>query len=136
VLKLSSRDTLLRSNLSAWRLVMADENYVFEVKADDSATASRAAVSLADALREADGVLKAVRSKADDETMELGTIVSIVAASGSTLAVARGIATWLTGRRGVSLRVKKTPKTGELIVELKGIDPAAAVRIMEIVERE
>ena len=71
------------------------EEYRFVVAAEDQAAAGRGAQALADALRKADGILKADRRKADEATMDLGAIVTVIATSGATLAIAQGIAAWL-----------------------------------------
>jgi hypothetical protein len=75
---------------------MERESYEFTVEAEDQATAGRGAQALADALREADGVLEADRRKADDTTMDLGAIVSVIATSGATLAWRSGRGTGIT----------------------------------------
>jgi hypothetical protein len=112
---------------------MAHENYRFTVEAEEQAAAGRSAIALADALREADGVLEAVRSKADGDTMDVGAVVSVVATSGAMIAIAQGLAAWLRGRRGVAVTVEWDGKSGSLKAAVQGIDPEAAVRIVEIV---
>jgi hypothetical protein len=114
---------------------MERENYEFTVEAEDQATAGRGAVALADALREADGVLKADRRKADETTMDLGAIVSVIATSGATLAIAQGVAAWLRARRGATIRIEKDSQSGSIKATVEGIDAEAAVRIAEIVRR-
>jgi hypothetical protein len=110
------------------------DNYEFTVEAQDRATAGNGAQALADALREADGVLEADRRKAaDDPTMDLGAIVSVVATSGATLAIARGVAAWLRARRGTTIRIVRDGKSGSIKVAVKNIDAETAVRITEIV---
>jgi hypothetical protein len=52
---------------------MERESYEFTVEAEDQATAGRGAQALADALREADGVLEADRRKADGSDLTLGS---------------------------------------------------------------
>jgi hypothetical protein len=71
---------------------MTHESYRFAVGAEDQAAAGRSAMALADMLQEATGVEKAIRSKLDEDTMDLGTIVSVLATSGATLAIAQGVA--------------------------------------------
>ncbi|MDO9713145.1 effector-associated constant component EACC1 [Paracraurococcus lichenis] len=114
---------------------MTQERYGFVVKAEDQAAAGRAAMALSDVLREADGVVEAVRGKADSDTMDLGTVVSVLAASGATLALAQGVAAWLRARRGVTVTVERDGKSGSLKAAVTGIDPEAAVRIVEMVRK-
>ena len=109
------------------------EEYRFVVAAEDQATAGRGAQALADALREAEGVLEADRRKADETTMDLGAIVTVIATSGATLAIAQGIAAWLRARKGASITVERDGKTGSIKAVVAGIDAEAAVRIAEIV---
>jgi Effector Associated Constant Component 1 len=112
---------------------MTEESYRFTVEAEDQAAAGRSATALADALREADGVLEALRVKADNHTMDLGMVVSVLATSGATLSIARGLAAWLRARRGVTLKVERDGKSGSLKAAVAGIDPEAAVSIVEII---
>jgi hypothetical protein len=112
---------------------MANESYRFAVEAEDRAAAGRSATALADALREADGVLEAVRDKTDNHTMDLGMVVSVLATSGATLSIARGLAAWLRARRAVTVTVERDGKSGSLKAAVANIDPEAAVRIVEII---
>ncbi len=112
---------------------MANEDYRFTVGAEEQAAAGGGAIALADTLREADGVLEAVCGKADGDTMDLGAVVSVLAASGATLAIAQGLAAWLRARRGVTVTVERDGKSGSLKAAVNGLDPEAAVRIVEIV---
>jgi hypothetical protein len=113
--------------------MMVSESYRFVVGAEEQALAGSGAIALADTLREADGVIEAVRSKANDQTMDLGTVVSVVATSGATLAIAQGLAAWLRARRGVTVTVEKDSASGSLKAAVTGIDPETATRIVEIV---
>jgi hypothetical protein len=79
------------------------------------------------------GVIEAVHGKADDHTMDLGVVVSVLATSGSTLALARGLAAWLRARRGATVTVEKDGKSGSIKAAATGIDPEVVVRIVEIV---
>ena len=112
---------------------MAQESYEFTIKAENHAFAGSSAVALASSLREVDGVLEAVHGKAGEETMDLGAVISVLATSGATLAIARGLAAWLRGRRGVTVTIERDGKSGSLKAAVQGIDPEAAVRIVEIV---
>jgi hypothetical protein len=109
------------------------ERHIFDIAVEtaNQGEAGAGARALADKLREAEGVLETQRLKADSTTMDLGTIVQIVATSGATMAIAHGIAAWLRGRRGVTLRIERDGKSGSIKVAVNGIDPEAAVRIVE-----
>ena len=112
---------------------MERREYHLRVTAEDQAAAGRNAQALADALREAEGVLEADRRKADETTMDLGAIVDVIANSGATLAIAYGIAAWLRTRKQASITVERSSKTGSIKAAVTGIDPEAAARIAEIV---
>lgn len=110
---------------------METDIFEFVVDADDRGEAGRGAQAFADALREAEGVLEATRRKADPDSMDLGTVVQVVVASGAMLALAKGIADWLRARRGVTLTLERSGKSGSLKMAVKGLDPATAERIIE-----
>ena len=109
--------------------------YRFLVQAEDQSIAGRAAQFLADGLLEQDGVFDVQREKDSNATMDLGTIVTAVATSGATLALAQGIAAWLRARRGVTITIEK--KTGDASIKaaVANVDPSTAIRITEIVGR-
>jgi hypothetical protein len=67
--------------------------------------------------------------------MDLGTVVSVLATSGATLAIAQGLAAWLRTRRGVTVTIEKDAKAGSVKAAVTGLDPEAAVRIFEIVRK-
>jgi hypothetical protein len=113
--------------------IMVNESYGFAIEAAEQAAAGRSAIALADTLREVDGVLEAVHGKADTHTMDLGAVVSVLATSGATLAIARGLAAWLRARRGVTVTVERDNRSGSIKAAIEGLDPEAAVRIVEIV---
>ena len=112
---------------------MSHETYEFIIEAEDQGTAARGARELTDALREAGGVIEVGRRRANETTMDLGAIVSVIATSGATLAIARGIAQWLRVRRGPSITIERDRNSGSIKTAVNGIDPEAAVRIAEIV---
>jgi hypothetical protein len=114
--------------------MMTTEDYRIEVEGVDRAAASRGAKALADILIEAEGVLQATQGKtADNDSMDIGSLVSIVATSGATLALAQGLAAWLRARRGATVRVERDAKSGSLKAAVSGIDPEAALRIIELI---
>jgi Effector Associated Constant Component 1 len=110
---------------------MNQNNYQFTIESSDEQFAGQEAVSLADDLREVAGVSNVQRRKASQSTMDLGAIVTIIASSGATLAVARGIADWLRARRGTRLRIEIKEGSRSIKAEVDNIDPEAAGRIVE-----
>jgi len=112
---------------------MDKERYRFVVSAGDQATAGQASQALADMLRELDPVLDVDREKADETTMDLGTIVNAVATSGATLAIAQGLAGWLRARKGASITIEVDKNAGSVKAVVAGVDAEAAVRIAEII---
>jgi Effector Associated Constant Component 1 len=77
---------------------MTTESYQLAVEAADDRAAGEAARYLSDDMREVEGVIEAERKKADHGMMDLGSIVTVVASSGATLALARGVAEWIRTR--------------------------------------
>jgi Effector Associated Constant Component 1 len=117
--------------------MMPRESYLFQVEGADRAAASRGAKALADILVEAEGVLQTTQGKgADNESMDIGSLVSVVATSGATLALAQGLAAWLRARRSATVRVEKDARSGSLKAAVSGIDPEAALRVIEIVSQK
>ncbi|HJS87983.1 MAG TPA: hypothetical protein VJ779_21225 [Acetobacteraceae bacterium] len=114
---------------------MSEEEYRIRIEAPDEAAAAEGARRLADDLRELPGVLAADRRKADESTMDLGSIVGVIAASGATTAVAQGIADWLRRRRGTRLMIERKDGSGSIKVVVESIDPDAALRITELIGR-
>lgn len=112
---------------------MIEENFQIIVHHEDEADAGRFTQALIDSLREIDGVLDSRRIKSNDETMDLGTIVSVIATSGATLAIAQGLAAWLQARRGATVTVEKSGSSGSLKAAVTGIDPRTAERIVEMI---
>ena len=112
---------------------MENESYRFLVEDEDLAAASRASQALADTLREVQGTLDVNLTKNDEATMDLGTIVTAIATSGATLAIAQGVAAWLKARKGASITIVRDGPTGSLKAAVTGIDAEAAVRIAEII---
>jgi hypothetical protein len=112
---------------------VTQENYLFVVDSGEDSAASDLARGLADDLREVPGVIASDRRKDDSSTMDLGSIVQVVATSGAALAIAQGIADWLRRRRGATIRIERDPSSGKIKALAENIDPATAVRITEIV---
>jgi hypothetical protein len=113
---------------------MERQEYRFVIAAEDQAAAGRNAQALADALREAEGILESNRRKADGTgTMDLGSVVDVIANSGATLAIAYGIAAWLRTRKQAAITIERKSKSGSIKAAVTGIDAAAATRITEIV---
>lgn len=112
---------------------LAEEIYQIVVGAQDDQAAAQGARSLADDLRAARGVLEAGRTKGEQSTMDLGAIVTVIASSGATLAIARGVEKFLGRTRGTTLKIEKNSTTGSIKAEVHNINPEAAIRITEII---
>ena len=112
---------------------MEKQHYRFLVAAEDQAAAGRAGQALADMLREIQQVQEIDRQKEDEATMELGTIVTAIATSGATLAIAQGIAAWLRARKGASITIELDSSAGSVKAVVAGVDAEAAIRIAEII---
>jgi hypothetical protein len=115
---------------------MAEANYVLSVESTDQAAAGSAATALANSLRQAEGVREVERMKPAGSSMDVGTIVSVIATSGATLALAQGVAAWLRARRGVTLTIERHGTTDSLKTAVAGIDPETALRIVEMIRKE
>jgi hypothetical protein len=85
--------------------LMDNTTWTIRVEDADAAASARAAGALADRLREILGVESAERSKARDDTMDLGTIITVIASSTAAAAIAAGLADWLRARRGGTLDI-------------------------------
>jgi hypothetical protein len=109
------------------------ETYRIHIAADDELSAQRATGNLADDLRELSGVLGVEREKKDASTMDLGAIVTIIATSSATLAIAQGIADWLRRTRGVHLTIERDEKSGSVKAAIANVDQATSLRILEII---
>ena len=114
---------------------MERERFGITVQAADQAEAGRGAQALADALREAEGVLEVGRRKADPDTMDLGTILEVVATAGTILSLAHDLLAWLRRRPGVTLTISRDEKAGSLKAVVEGIDAKTATRIVELIRR-
>lgn len=112
---------------------MNKDGYRIIVGANDDRSSSQGARSLSDCLREVQGVLDVGRAKGDGTTMDLGSIVTVVASSTATLAIANGIADWLRRTRGTVLRIERNSASESVKVAVENIDPEAALRIAESV---
>lgn len=112
---------------------MPEPSYRFVVEAADGRSAGEGARRLADGLREVAGVSEVSRAKADESAMDLGAIVGILATSGATVAIARGLADWLRLTRGTRVKIEVNPKSGSIKAEVEKIDPATALRIVELI---
>ncbi len=114
--------------------------FTFHMDDEDAANAGQAALSLSDALREIEGVSRSERRKSDPSSMDLGTIVVALASSGAAVAIAQGLAAWLSARRNSSVIIEMTgssAKTSENFrIAVTNIDPKIASKITEIIVKE
>ena len=109
------------------------DHYSIFVEAKNEKDADVQTRSLADNFREISGVESSERKKMDENTMDLGTIVSIVATSGATLALAHGIADWLRSRRSTKLTIERDLSTNSIKSVVDQIDPETAKQIIELI---
>jgi hypothetical protein len=111
------------------------DTYRIKISAEDQQTAHRATRNLADGLRELSGVLGVEREKEDASTMDLGAIVTVIATSSATVAIAQGIADWLRRTRGVHLTIERNEKSGSVKAAMQNVDQATSLRILEIIRQ-
>jgi hypothetical protein len=113
-------------------------NFELLVTAEDDAAADRAATSLADTLRELDGVIEVARGRTETHSMNIGDVVRIVTdphVAGALATLAAGIAAWLRMRRGAKIVIRRQNGRGSVKAIISGIDPEAATRIIEEIMR-
>ena len=118
---------------------MTETVYQIRIEAPDELAAQRATQSLADNMREVPGVIRVERRKEDESTMDIGTAITIAQtalSSAATLALAKGVADWLTRSRRTRLVIIKDPKAHSIKVEVENINPAVAMRITEMINSE
>lgn len=112
---------------------MLPHSYIIKIKSESERSSDVGTSVLADNLREIEGVVSADRVKKNDSTMDLGAIISVLATSGATLALAQGIADWLRSRRSTTLVIERDGATNSIKVTVSQIDPEAAKRIIETI---
>jgi hypothetical protein len=110
---------------------MAQETWTIRLTDADAASASRAAGALADRLREIEGVESAERSRARDDTMDLGTIITVVAGTAAATAIAQGIAAWLKARRDATIEIE----TAAGKVRATGLDQDTVLKLAQLSPR-
>ncbi|MCG8295276.1 effector-associated constant component EACC1 [Pseudomonas entomophila] len=106
----------------------------FTVEAESESIADAQARSLTDSLREIKGVEDAERKKRSKDTMDLGTVISVLATSGAALALAQGLADWLRLRRSVTVVVEQDDSAGRIKYLVEQIDPETAKQIIELIK--
>ncbi len=109
--------------------------YLITIRSSDEGEANKQSRAFADFVREIGGVEQSIRRKGDVTTMDLGTIVSVVVASGAVTALGQGLADWLRARRGTKLTIERTASSGSLKAVVEGIDPGTAEYIIEVLKR-
>lgn len=112
---------------------MLSNKYSIAIQSESEQIADVGARTLTDNLREINGVISADRIKRNDSTMDLGTIIGVIATSGATLALAQGLADWLRFRRNTTLEIERDGATNSIKVAVNQIDPETAKRIIEMV---
>ena len=109
--------------------------YVLTVTSDNERDADIQARSLTEKLREIREIDDVNRIKGSDRTMDLGTVISVLATSGATLALAQGIADWLRSRRSTTVTVERDSAMNSIKATVENIDPESAERIIESIRR-
>jgi Effector Associated Constant Component 1 len=112
---------------------MTSNQYFLSVEEGSDRDADMQTRILADNLREIIGVQQADRIKRTEGTMDLGTIISVLATSGATIALAQGAADWLRQRRSGKLTIERDATTNSIKAIVENIDPDAAIRIVELI---
>ncbi|MFM0451675.1 hypothetical protein PQR21_14910 [Paraburkholderia nemoris] len=112
---------------------MIKHNYLLNLEADSERASDTQARAFTDSLREIEGVEKAERLKENKNTMDLGTIITVLASSGATLALSQGIADWLRSRRSTKLTIERDASTDSIKATVEGIDPDTAQQIVELI---
>lgn len=112
---------------------MLVDQYFLTLQCDSEQEGDVEARKLTDNLREISGIVSAERVKKNDNTMDLGTIIGVIATSGATLALAQGVADWLRSRRTTTLVIERDSATNSIKATVNQIDPESAKRIIEMV---
>ena len=109
------------------------DRYLLTVETESESVAGAQAGALADDLREIIGVEEAQRTKISTDTMDLGTVISVIATSGAALALAEGLADWLRSRRSTTIYIERDSPSGSIKMHVNQIDPESAKQIIESV---
>lgn len=107
--------------------------YLFTLETESESVADAQTRALTDNLREIKGVQNAERSKINENTMDLGTVISVLATSGAALALAQGLADWLRSRRSTKLVIERDNSSGSIKLMIEQIDPETAKQITEMI---
>lgn len=103
--------------------------YEFLLETASPAETQKIIKSLMDQIATADETLEPVRVKDNDDTMDLGATIAVLATSAAATAIATGIKIWLSKHQGAKVTVKK-----DGTVTASGITSKDAVRITEAVQ--
>jgi len=113
--------------------VLNKYDYLISVEADSENVSDTYARALTDSLREIEGVDRVERQKNDENTMDLGAIITVLASSGATLALSQGIADWLRLRRSTKLTIECGASSESIKATVENIDPNTAKQIVELI---
>lgn len=106
--------------------------YTIAFQTGSLAEKNKWAAALADKLRITDGVTDVKVERESSETMDLGSVLTVVLSSGATLAVARGIQTFLTRYRGAMINIQDKGRK----IKVGGVSGKDAARILEILQQD
>jgi small-conductance mechanosensitive channel len=102
-----------------------NDEYIVEIHSASLRMAGALASSLEKQLKE-QGFSQVKKTKESPETMDLGTVLTAVVASGAATALANGIAAWLQKNLGASVTIKKN---GETVI--KGTNASGIALILD-----
>jgi hypothetical protein len=121
------KPTTLRNNHGNMRHAVT-QTYEIDIEGSSSRLASKYAQELADRIRRTDPDVSVQRVKRDQSTLDLGVTLELIVSSGSALAIAEGIRSWLSKRQGAKISIKTTK--GEILAA--GVTSADTIRLTEI----
>jgi Effector Associated Constant Component 1 len=102
-----------------------NDEYIVEIQSASLRMAGALAASLEKQLQE-QGFSRVKKTKESPETMDLGTLLTVVVSSGAATALASGIAAWLQKNLGASVTIKKN---GETVI--KGTNASGIALILD-----
>jgi hypothetical protein len=95
---------------------------------ETDAEADKLAGSLSSSLRETDRSLLVERQKVNSESLDYGSILSLVLGSAAVGAVAKGVAAWIAKHGGTTIRIRCSDGTSVEINNATGADTAQIVQ--------
>jgi hypothetical protein len=103
-----------------------DSPFTLSFPGATAAEANRYASELAAVIRDADRDVKVEQKRDRPDTQDLGILLQIILTSASTIAIARGISSWLARHSGAKIQIDK-----DGAVVASNLDSRDAARIAE-----